>query len=83
MGWPWRLLSAWPLVAVAVAVAVAVGQLVLNRSENAWTEPVSPPASSKAPKVQVPFGFSPLNADNGLLGRNFPVSGPALVSPGH
>ena len=63
-------------VGVAVGVPVGVTHAPPKISENARTEPVSPPALSLAFSVHVPFAFWPSNADRGLFGENDPVNGP-------
>ena len=65
-----------------VGVAVGVGQAELMRSEKARIEPMSPLALSMAVSVQVPFGFCPSNADNGLFGVNeVPLGNANVPSP--
>jgi hypothetical protein len=80
-------------VSVGVDVAVGVGEgvvlgagvgpepqqtLGLIISEKRLSVPVSREASSTTLSVQLPFGFSPSNVDNGLSGAKFPVTPPPV-----
>ena len=70
-------------VAVAVDVGVPDAHALPKISENALAEPVSLPALSLMLIVQLPFGFCPSNALNGLFGENEPVGNAAFVSAPH
>ena len=79
-------------VATGVGVGVGVGSGVgvgvatpqpAKTSENARTEPVSPPALSLTFSVHVPAAFCPSNADNGLFGENVPEGKAASVPAPH